>query len=269
MKLQFIHPRYELKPYITKIWLFESDYMLSPNNSLIAPNARAKIIIPYKNALSTTDNGKTTVCNESDLYLIGIRDVPVTLSAKPGFTGSIGIELTTCGAYRFLNISMSEITNSLFSFTDIYGKEGKRLQQKMVDHEKPEHKIQIIQEFLLNRLTQENRNNQIIDYSVNLITSLNGLIEIKELERKTGFSKRYLDYLFKDHLGISPKTFSTIMRFQKFYKHWSETESLNFSRESIYELYYDQSHFIKEFKRYTGYTPMKFPHLENAFGKHF
>jgi len=269
MKIEFITPRLELQPYISKIWLFESDYSLNPNNSLIAPNARPKIIIPYKNVLTTTDNGKTTICNENDLYFIGIRDVPVTLGTWPGWTGSIGVELTTAGAYKFIHVSMGELTNSLFSFTDLYGKLGRELQQRIGEAENPKKKIAIIQDFLLDRLVNEKRFNSIVDFSVDIISSLNGLIEIKELESKTGYSKRYLDYLFKDHLGISPKTYSTIVRFQKFYKGWTETGSPNYQKDNMYELYYDQSHFIKEFKRYTGLSPMKFAHLNNEFGKKF
>jgi AraC-like DNA-binding protein len=269
VKLEFINPRPELKLYITKIWLFENNTGLVNHGTLIAPNARPKIIIPYNNALTTTDNKKTAICNEGDISFIGIRDVPVTLGTPPVATGSIGIELTTQGAYKFLNIPMHEITNNLFSFSELYGISGKVLLQKMINEESPGKKVNLIQDFLFKQLQQKQRISSIIDYSVNFISSLHGLLSIKELERKTGYSKRYLDLLFKDHLGISPKTYSTIVRFQHFYKHLSKAEAFNSDKLSFLELYYDQAHFIKEFKRYTGYTPIKFKNVNNDFGKHF
>jgi AraC-like DNA-binding protein len=269
MKLQFIQPRQELKPYISKIWLVENNLGLVNHGTLIAPNARPKIIIPFINSITTTDNGKAAICKEGDIYFIGIRDVPVTLGTPKGATGSIGLEFTTDGAYKFLNVPMYELTNNLFSFSELYGTEGKQLLHRMLENENPKQKINIIQEFLLNRLKSSERNNLILNYSVNFISSLHGIASIKQLEKKTGYSKRYLDILFKNHLGISPKTYSTIMRFQHFYKIFGENTSSEAAIQAALELYYDQSHFIKEFKRYTGYAPTRYSKLNNDFGKHF
>ncbi len=270
VKLEFINPRHELKRYISKMWLFENNSGLANHGTLIAPNAKPKIIIPYKNALTTTDNGKTTICKESDICFIGIRDVPVTLGTPKGATGSIGIELTTDGAYKFLNVPMYELTNNLFSFSELYGTEGKELLQRMMNDEDPKQKINIIQGFLIEQLKAGEKNNSIVNYSVNFISSLHGLASIKQLEKKTGYSKRYLDLLFKNHLGISPKTYSTIIRFQHFYKILGDDGTSEIIKmQSALELYYDQSHFIKEFKRYTGYSPKQYSKLNNDFGKYF
>ena len=95
---------------------------------------------------------------------------------------------------------MYELTNNLFSFTDLYESVGKELLQVMTDNENPKQKIKIIQDFLLKQLRKNDRNNAIINYSVNFISSLHGLASIKQLERTTGYSKRYLDLLFKNHL---------------------------------------------------------------------
>jgi len=268
MKLTFIHPSQELSPYITKIWLFENNNGLINHGSLIAPNARCKIIVPYKNSLTTTSGNTTRTCHEGDIIFIGMRDVPVRLGSPPGESGSIGIEFTTAGAYRFLPVPMCEIANDLFSFSELYGMRGKEIMQRVRDLECSEQKLKAVQNFLYERLQAINRNNIIVDYSVNAISSACGLSSIRELERRTGYTKRYLDMLFKDHLGISPKTFSTIVRFQSFYKQLSEIGNI-VTDERVSDLYYDQSHFIKEFKRYTGHTPAKFLHLQNDFGKHF
>ncbi len=264
MKLQFIQPRHELKPYITKFWLFEENDGFANQGTLIAPNAKAKIIIPFRSALTTTDNKKTAVCREGDICFIGIRDVPVTLSSPQGATGSIGIELTTEGAHKFLEVPMYHLTNNLFSFSDLYGAEGKELINRMWDEEQPNEKIRLIQQFLFQQLQKEHESNSILNFSVGFISSLHGLTTIKQLEKKTGYTKRYLDFLFKEYVGISPKTFATIKRFQHFYTHIELESTFDFS-----ELYYDQSHSIKEFKRYTGFTPAQYLKFNNGFGKHF
>jgi AraC-like DNA-binding protein len=262
MKLQFIQPRSELKPFITKIWVFENKLGLLNHGTLIAPNARAKIILSYRNALATTDSKKTATCHEGDICFIGIRDMPVTLSSPHGANCSLGIELTTEGSGRFLPVPMYHLTNNLFSFSDLYGSEGNDLIRRMAEEENPKQKAAVVQQFLLRQLSKEKSRNPIVHFSVNFISSLHGLTTIKDLEKKTGYSKRYLDLLFKNHLGISPKTLATIQRFQHFYKR-------GYADLNIYESYYDQSHFIREFKRYTGLTPMQYAQFNNDFGRNF
>ncbi|MEJ0033942.1 MAG: DUF6597 domain-containing transcriptional factor [Bacteroidota bacterium] len=260
--LLFIQPLPQLKLYITRIWLFQSDHGL-PDNNIVAPNARPKIIIPFINTITTKSALATRTCVEGGIFFIGVRDVPVALSTPKSRSGSIGFEFTTEAAYKFFRVSMSDLANDLFSFKDCYGDEGTMIEKQIEDLQDPYDKIQRLQDFLVFKLRSLQRTNDIVDFSINLISKSNGLIGIRELERKTGYTKRYLDLLFKDHLGIAPKTLSTILRFQYFYK------VVGNQKKSIYDLYYDESHFIKEFKRYTGYSPGKFAAMSNDFGRHF
>jgi methylphosphotriester-DNA--protein-cysteine methyltransferase len=137
----------------------------------------------------------------------------------------------------------------------------------MNDEPDPENKINFVQKFLLQQLRNNlTSQNHIVDYSVKFISSLNGLSTISQLEKKTGYTKRYIDLLFKNHLGISPKTHATIHRFQHFYKFSHSGEKTISTATDIYEMYYDRSPFIKEFKRFTGYSPSQFSKLKNDFG---
>lgn len=270
MILKRITPHPELQPFLDTIWIFENDFGVPvEDNRVIAPNGKAKFIYSYLNGLSTIDAGLKTDYAENDIFFIGIWDRPVTLSSKSRSTGTIGIELTPNGVHRFTRFSAYEMANRLYSFSDIYGKTGKDLIERLTNTPDAFQKVDILQEFLRQILRYTNRNNEIVDYTVALIKSTSGLIEIKELEQKTGYSRRYLDMLYRDHLGISPKTLSGIIRFQTFYKAWANSEQDRFYGDQVYELYFDQSHFIKEFKKFTGYSPKQYANQKNDFGKLF
>src|ERR1044071_5714408 len=158
--LLFIPPIPELKQYITKIWLVENDRGL-PDNNIVAPNARPKIIIPYINKIATTSVQNTRTCSEGGIYFIGVRDVPVALSTPKAKTGSIGFEFTTEAAYKFFRHSMNDLVNDLFSFEECFGSEGKSLQVKVHALKDPYEKIRRVQEFLLYKLRSEQRSNDI------------------------------------------------------------------------------------------------------------
>lgn len=270
MILKRIIPRPELQPFIDTFWVFENDFGVPTDDSrVIAPNGKAKFIYSYLNGLSTIDNGVQTDYKAQDIFFIGIWDKPVTLTSKTRTTGTIGIELTPNGLHRFTRLSAFEIVNKIYSFTDIYGLAGRDLLERLSNTIKIEDKITELQRFLVNIIELTNRNNTLIDYSVHLIKNSSGIVTIKELEKKMGYSKRYLDMLFKEHLGISPKTYSGIVRFQSFYNLWANDESSSFYGDNLYEVYYDQAHFIKEFKKYTGHSPKQYANLKNDFGKIF
>lgn len=270
MILKRIIPRPELQHLIDTMWVFENDFGVPVEDSrVIAPNGKAKFIYSYLNGLSTVDNGVQTDYNEQDIFFIGIWDKPVRLVSKSQVTGTIVIELTPNGLHRFTRWSALEIVNKIYSFTDIYGNSGKNILEQLTNTPKVDDKIAVLQDFLVDIVNMTDRNNGLIDFSVSLIKQTSGLTSIKEMEAKTGYSKRYLDLLFKNHLGISPKTFSGIVRFQSFYNLWANTDNTNFYSDNLYEVYYDQAHFIKEFKKYTGHSPKQYAGLKNDFGKIF
>src|SRR5262249_7535462 len=96
----------------------------------------------------------------------------------------------------------------------------------------------------------------------------NGRITIRELELRTGYSRRYLELLFQHHVGLSPKVLAGIFRFQRFYEKWAQGLSFDIVKNDLYECFYDQSHFMKEFQRMTGHTPAEYFHsVRNEFGR--
>lgn len=270
MILERVNPRPELQSLIDTFWVFENDFGVPTDDSrVIAPNGKAKFIYSYMNGLSTIDLGIQTNYKEHDIFFIGIWDKPVTLASKSRATGTIGIELTPNGLHRFTRLPAFEIVNKIYSFTDIYGLAGRDLLEKLANTPSLTGKIEELQDFLVGIVALTNRNNQLIDHSVQLIKQASGLVTIKDLEQKMGYSKRYIDMLFKEHIGISPKTYSGIERFQSFYNSWANTEHTDFYNDKLYEIYYDQAHFIKEFKKFTGHSPKQYAGLKNEFGKIF
>ena len=96
--------------------------------------------------------------------------------------------------------------------------------------------------------------------AINLILDNYGVINL-ETDVSTGLSQRQLRRLFKYYIGDTPKSFSKVVRFQNILKAKPSTQSLK-QNKLFYDLgYYDQAHFIKDFKNFYGVTPSK------AFGR--
>lgn len=270
MKIKFIQPRTEISSLIDIFWVFESALGLPGNDGrMIVPNGTAKIIIPLKNNLFTGSISSGIEAEAGKIYITGLCDEPAIISSEETFTSTIGISLSTTGISQLLPFSMGEFKNAVYSFEEIFGNYGKQMQEQLANTASISQKIDLIQTMIFNLARRTNRNNQIVAYCVQEIKKTSGLVKIKHLENKTGYTKRHLDLLFNEHIGLSPKLLSSIVRFNVFYQNWAKGKQLDFYKDLLYDFYYDQSHFIKEFKRFSGYSPTQLNKISNDFGRLF
>ena len=272
MQLQFRHivPHPLLKPYIEKMWVFESSGRMPANDlKLVVPNGNIKLTVAFRNGIVAAMNGQLFASKEQTLSLTGLVDVPVILDVdKDVTTGTLCAEFNPQGVYRFFRMRLNEIKNQIHPLKDILGTVAKHLEEQISNIESVEGKVALLQEFLLKqfRLQEED---PVFEYCVARIISSKGKISIGELEKKTGYSSRWLHMKFMDKIGISPKNLSTVIRFKQYYNAVANNSERSFMQNDFYDLYYDQSHFMKEFKRFTGQSYSGFEDKTNDFGKLF
>ncbi|MFT3909084.1 MAG: hypothetical protein QM737_06620 [Ferruginibacter sp.] len=270
MRLQNIVPHPLLKNYIEKMWLFESSGKMPVDDlKLVVPNGHIKLSVAFRNGIVASVNGRSFTSKEQNISLTGLVDVPVILDVEKDIaTGTIVVEFNPRGAYRFFQISLGDIKNQIHSLTDILGTVAKQLEKKILNVESVDDKIILLQQFLLKQFMLQPED-PVFEYCVAKITSSKGRITVKELEKKTGYSSRWLNMKFADKLGVSPKNLSTIIRFNQYYNAVANDNEMDFMQNAFYDHYYDQSHFLKEFKRFTGLSHAGFENTTNDFGKLF
>ena len=240
------------------MWIFESSGKMPVNDmNLVVPNGCIKLTVSYQNGIVAAVNGKTFASKEHDITLTGLVDVPVILDVDEDVaTETLGIEFSPQVAYRFFHFTFHDIHNQIYSLSDVLGNIGKRLTEQINNATSAQQKRAVLQHFLLKQLSLQDED-LIFEYCIEKITASKGSIAVKELEKKTGYGSRWLNIKFNDKIGISPKNLSSIIRFNHYYQAFIKGNGQSFFKNDFYELYYDQSHFIKDFKRFTGLPPTK------------
>ena len=268
MKLTFVKPRQELQPYIKSLWVFESAAgMPQTDTNLAVPNGCPKLIILHENSLESVVEGRVQVSGPG-LYFVGNRDVSALIRSSPRRIGFIGIEFSPQGGFPVFGIAMQETANHLFESDVVFGHWGRHVWERLRNLERVGQKLRFIQGELVNLLEKNRRDDRLIHFCVRSLEVAEGRLSIRELERKTGYTQRYLETLFKQYVGFSPKVLAGIFRFQKFYRKWAEGQSFELLKDDLFEYYYDQSYFTKEFKKMTGYPPRRFSlEISNEFGR--
>ena len=259
--------RSELKPYIKSIWILASPFgMPASDTNLAAPDGCPKLIFNHQNSIISTVEGHTQESKEHCLYFVGTRESSALVRTTAGQTCCIGLEFYPHGAYPIFGIPMVETVNSLLP-ADVLPW-GKVFCEMLQEQKRAKEAADFIQDRLVAMLRKRQLQNSVVEYCVDSLKSTYGLVAISSLERKTGYTRRYLEILFRDHVGFSPKTLASIFRFQKFYRSWAQGCSYEEAKGELYNYYYDQAHFAKEFKRMTGFSPQYFTRqVSNEFGR--
>lgn len=251
-----VTPHPLLVPYVAKISVFESSGRLPDmERKLIVPNANFKLTHTYRNGIVARIGDQFFTQGHNKLSLTGMIDSPVMLDAQnDAETGTIIIEFNPLGAYRFFHLSYAEVKNQIVDLPDLIGYQAEELQSRLAETASMNLKLQLLQSFLIKQL-EKTVADPIYDYCIDRILAAGGLLTVTELEKKTGYSSRWLHRKFLEHLGSGPKNLSEIVRFKQFYQAYSTGAESQTLKEQIYINYHDQSHFIRAFKRFTGSTP--------------
>lgn len=91
-----------------------------------------------------------------------------------------------------------------------------------------------------------------------MVYESSGKIKIHELENRTGYTERYINKVFIEEMGFSPKIFCKIIQFQKAIEVLNSGRPENMTKMSVELGYYDQSQFIRDFTKFCGITPLKY-----------
>jgi len=168
--------------------------------------------------------------------------------------GMFGVYLYPYSIPLFFGIPASDLSNNMPDLTTLLGEEGLVLEERMMLAATNNERIRIITEFLEQRLIKNEQQQHAVFSSIHFIIQSKGRLKIEEIADQYFISERQFERKFKEFAGLSPKLFSRIVRFQAACEQFGEPFS---SLTSIsYECgYYDQSHFIHDFKEFSGHHP--------------
>jgi AraC-like DNA-binding protein len=170
--------------------------------------------------------------------------------------GLFAIRFYPHAIHQLLGIPNSELVNRSFEFTHIFGNRYAVINQQILDAPTVEGKIKVACDFLT-ELTQARDKNP-IDLCIRLMLLNEGNIPLDTLRSYTGLSVKQFERRFKATSGFPPKYYSRITRFQATKRKYATGKFRTLAELSHACDYYDQSHFIREFKEFSGMQANQF-----------
>lgn len=250
MKFDKHFPIEKLKDYIKYYVVsendLESEYKVFPSSGLV-------IGFQYKGQLSSIKDN--TFNNLSTAGITGISD-SYKVFRNSADIGTVLVYFTETGFIHFASLPANELFNLSLSLEDIFEKNKmNEVEEKLSDSTTDKQRVEIVEHFLLSQLKDIQTDRLIIE-AVKLIYQSSGTIRIRELNEKLCISQSPFEKRFRKVVGTTPKKFASIVRFNSVVDKINKAKSLT---EICYEnSFFDQAHFIKDFKQFTGDTPEHF-----------
>ena len=254
MKYNEIKPGNNLKQYVKCYYVYESDSDIAFTDTVF-PSGCIEIIfnLGTGNWQTASNEGFATT---PSIELWGQIIKPLVVKSI-GKNTMLGIRFFPHAAGYFLNDKVDIFNDSVIDFRDPGGKTVDELYAHLLETCEWNKRIDLLESFLLQKLSlSQHRFNKVVLISdiMNEIRQDDFFDNIQNVAARYGITSRYLQKLFLKHTGLTPKLYSKINRFQNSLRLITKKDA---SLTSIaYECgYFDQSHFIREFKGFTGYTP--------------
>jgi AraC-like DNA-binding protein len=241
-----------LKPFIKSYSIVTLDRDLT--NEVFYPSGYVDFAVNITGKAATIINGHSSDMPSTEV--LGQLTVPTRLTVAKG-TSVLLARIQPYANSLFLQDPVSEFTNHAIDMNGVFAKESRDFYDSLIHSNTNEKKIEVLDLFLCGKLRKNekmHRKTILIQQICNSICAEGESFDIKKISEQYGLSARYVQRLFLDIVGLTPRSFFNIRRFNK-------SVSLVLSSNQRFTSiandcgYYDQAHFIKEFRKFTGITP--------------
>lgn len=170
----------------------------------------------------------------------------------------IGVHFKAGGCYPFVDFPMARLNDVTIGLDCIWGTGANTLRETILHEPCIDKRFSILENFFLQKGRNRMENNVLVHYSVSQLSGSPQMWTIKHLSDKTGITQKHLITLFKKYVGLSPKMFSRVFKFQKVIHLIEQQKKIDWSMLAYECGYFDQAHFIKEFQAFSGINPVAY-----------
>ncbi len=224
----------------------------------LLPNGESEILIDFHDAPQFIYDNQTLkeiqACNH--VWAAGVRTGPITIPAG-SMASMMVISFKKGMSYPFYPFPVNEIADHVLDADLVWGRSFSRVREQMLETRNIERRFDLMEKFLLEEFSSHLAVDDCVAFAVGEMWRNPSSLNIARMNAKIGYSQKHFISMFKRRVGLTPKAYLKIMRFQKAITAIDNMRpsSVDWS-EIAYDCgFYDQSHFINDFRVFSGFTP--------------
>jgi AraC-like DNA-binding protein len=257
-----ISPPEALRSIIECYWIAESNDP-TPIIEKIIPDGYTEIIFhygdPYLIRLKNTweQQSKDLVAGQITRHFF---------LQNTGHAGVIGIKLKPTALTHLYGIHQNTLTDKVINLAEIQQMSAEIPELDLRNTTDHEERIAVLNKYFQSIVSRFKQG--VADRAVEMILVANGMLSVNDITSTLFVTERQLERLFKNYIGLSPKFYCRIIRFNYIFQ-CMQKESTKWA-DVLYDAgFYDQSHFIRNFKAFTGEEPSSYPLEKNNLANFF
>ncbi|WP_118973288.1 helix-turn-helix transcriptional regulator [Taibaiella koreensis] len=254
MKYQQVPPPPYLAHHVRYFWISENDGDKGPYSFTTIPDGGPGLVFQHPDQGRYLQNGD----HMGPLFLYGLSTQHATVTLYGGFS-TIGAHFFPHAIKSVFGIDAGELTDISIDFDLISRQQGFLLAEQMAARIPAAEKIALLSQYLFFLVRKHSHPaHQSMEYLLAHIVKASGKISIKEMQEQLRLSERSMERRFQQYIGMSPKLFTRICRFQASLSQLRQYDFNKLSDLAYDNEFADQSHLIRTFKEFTGATPAQY-----------
>ena len=259
MQTYFFRPSVFLAPFVDYYFAlenFSTDSNIDAQGVTVFPTPHGQMVFSYGDPSYEKWFGGSL--SPSPCFAVGGYANKAVEYYSPGKVGVIMVGFKPWGIQSFLDFELKHINNSNSDMNLHFGKETVFVEEMLHEAVGIAQRIRIVEAFLAGKLRRPVIDQTMV-HAVNLIAQSKGAMPVSLLAKECYMGRRNFLRRFESCMGINPKMFSRIVRFQHVFAAMdAQQEKMDWGQISFEAGYFDQAHFITDFKEFSGMTPVQF-----------
>lgn len=262
MNYQTYKPHSDLEALVKFYWTLEVPFDINNQKQKIIPDGCIEMTFNLGDKIKRYTSETEFIFNPNAMVM-GQRTKSYYIEPV-GNVDTIAICFYPHGFANFVNIPLENLVDQETPIQDVFNEfQANQLEQSIIKATSTMERIEIIEAFLLNKLNEESTIENIVKTTVDTLIMTKGSTPINVILKDNLSKRRQLERHFKKQIGISPKQLSKVIRLQATLQMLVSQKSETLTDIAYENEYFDQNHFIKDFKEFVGITPKEFLGNEN------
>jgi len=270
-------PHPALAPYIRCYW-YAHDPHAEHGRERVLPVGSMQVVMSLARDYLTDCTSGQIDCNSgvechsqpsAPALLIGMR-LKYDVIDRYDMAELMGVSFRTGGTAPFFDCSASAFTELQLPLEDVWGSRAKALRERLRETNTVGAKFAMLESEYLLRLEQSRRREKpgAVTFALSALRRRDDRMTVLEIGRHAGLSTRRLTELFREHVGLSPKSYQRILRFQRAVQQMHRGTDVRWMELALECGYYDQSHFVNDFREFSGISPTTYASSQRIWSNH-
>jgi AraC-like DNA-binding protein len=253
MQLLSYRPGPPLADFVDQLWLSHGTAPAHQMERLLPDSTVELVINLHEDLIHLYDRNDYHRCGTAPGCIVsGPRTQYFVIDTRDQ-TATMGVHFRAGGAFPFFDVPASELVDQSIALDAHWGSAASEMRERVLVAPTPEGKFRVLEACLLERLAKPAERHPAVNFGIQQLRGYGQ--SVAEVVDKVGFSQRRFIRLFADQVGLTPKMFDRVSRFQRVITIAHCAGELNWADLALDCGYYDQAHFIHDFQSFAGITP--------------